>query len=100
MFKGSNLLLAYLAAAISVGVLVFVLKKYKTLSTLELTALSVFLSGVLSNMFERFYYGHVIDYIRLGFIAFPVFNLADIFINAGVILIVLSVLFSKRSSDE
>lgn len=43
--------------------------------------------GAISNLADRLYYGQVIDYIDLKFwiIAWPIFNIADLMIVAGVI---------------
>ncbi|MEK7598152.1 MAG: signal peptidase II, partial [Patescibacteria group bacterium] len=49
--------------------------------------LTFILSGALSNVIDRLYFGCVIDFIDLKF--WPVFNLADVFITTGVILILL-----------
>jgi signal peptidase II len=43
------------------------------------------IGGALSNLYDRLQYGFVVDY--LNFIWWPVFNLADVMISAGVALI-------------
>jgi signal peptidase II len=52
------------------------------------------LSGALSNIIDRLYYGCVIDFIDLKF--WPVFNIADIYITVGAILIAWKILFRKK----
>lgn len=52
------------------------------------------LSGGISNMIDRISYGCVTDFIDLIF--WPIFNLADVFIVAGVIIILTSV-FRKKA---
>lgn len=47
------------------------------------------LSGALSNFIDRIYFGCIIDFIDLKF--WPVFNLADIFITVGVIMLILKI---------
>jgi signal peptidase II len=46
-------------------------------------ALALVLGGALGNLFDRVRYGHVVDY--LDFRVWPVFNLADACITAGVL---------------
>lgn len=49
--------------------------------------LILILSGAISNLIDRLYYGCVIDFINLK--VWPVFNLADIFICVGVFLLII-----------
>ena len=51
------------------------------------------IAGSLSNIFDRILYGGVIDFIALswGKLSWPVFNLADVFIVAGVFIIMIGV---------
>jgi len=43
-------------------------------------------AGAISNLFDRIFLGFVRDYLRIWF--FPVFNLADIMIFMGVIILI------------
>jgi signal peptidase II len=56
-----------------------------------LIALAILLSGALGNWTDRFIHGFVTDFIFVHYYdaGFPVFNLADILINIGIILIIL-----------
>lgn len=56
------------------------------------------LSGAISNIIDRLYFGCVIDFINLK--VWPVFNLADSFIALGVIMIMLSKLNSKHLTNN
>ena len=51
-------------------------------------AIALLLSGGLSNIFDRFYHGGVVDYIfyHFGF-EFAVFNLADVCIDLAIVII-------------
>lgn len=51
----------------------------------------VILGGIIGNLLDRVFRGYVIDYLEtfiLG-ISFPIFNLADICITLGIIIMVL-----------
>ncbi|MDI6709386.1 MAG: signal peptidase II [Thermoanaerobacterales bacterium] len=52
--------------------------------------LALILSGGLGNLLDRLRLGQVIDFLDLRF--WPVFNLADVYISLGAILIVLATL--------
>lgn len=61
---------------------------------------SFILGGILGNLIDRLSFGAVIDFIDLQFIDFAIFNVADIAINIGVVLISIGwILEEKRSSS-
>ena len=64
---------------------------YKKHSLLNLSSL-LLLSGGISNLIDRFAFGCVTDFIDLHL--WPIFNLADIFIFLGAIIL-LAKLFKK-----
>lgn len=57
-------------------------------------------SGI-SNLHDRFEYGGVVDYIFWHYkFEFAVFNLADVFINIGVGLLLLMMIFGKKKVEK
>lgn len=99
ILSNNNLLLSVFAAVVCALLVFYVIKNIKTFSKLEIQVFAFLMSGICSNMLERFCDGHVTDYVKLNFIEFPVFNLADVFINTGVVLFLI-VLFAKKNSPE
>lgn len=65
----------------------------------NIVAFALIYGGLLGNLVDRIVYGYVIDYIKLlfGNISFPVFNLADMAIVSGFILLIYAVL---RGEDK
>jgi signal peptidase II len=57
-------------------------------------AIGLLAGGALSNLFDRLTQGRVTDFLHIS--NFPVFNLADVAITAGVILLVLTLLSNER----
>jgi len=70
--------------------------KFQILNYSKLTLLGIILiiSGGLSNIADRIMSGCVIDFIDLKF--WPVFNLADIYITIGGIIILCVLFFKQR----
>ena len=64
----------------------------------EYIAYSLVLGGALGNLYDRFLLGYVIDFIEFHYDNFywPIFNIADIAISIGIILLLYS-MFSKDS---
>ena len=59
--------------------------------------LAFIFAGGLSNLIDRIVLGYVTDMISCG--SFAVFNVADIGVTCGCILLVLYILFSMRDDD-
>lgn len=60
----------------------------------ERTAYALVLGGAVSNIWDRVFFGGVIDYIDVGF--WPVFNVADTAISAGAIILAAGLIFAQR----
>ncbi|MDB2461354.1 signal peptidase II [Gammaproteobacteria bacterium] len=58
----------------------------------EYIAYSLVLGGALGNLYDRLLFGYVIDFIEFHYNDFywPIFNIADIAISLGVILLLYS----------
>lgn len=71
---------------------------------LPLLSITLFAAGILGNIVERLQFGVVVDYIKLNFINFAIFNAFDIMICLGLFLYFLSVLLEyvklKKDSKE
>jgi signal peptidase II len=60
----------------------------------EILLLTIIILGAISNVLDRFSYGYVVDYLELKY--FTVFNLADIMISGGAIILIFKNITSKR----
>lgn len=57
-------------------------------------SLGLQLGGALGNLIDRLRFGHVVDFIDVGF--WPIFNIADASISVGVVLIAYGLWRSDR----
>lgn len=94
MLSGSGGLLVLLTLALVALLLVYLLRHPEN-PTLERIGLWLIIGGGLGNLWDRLIHGYVIDFIRLDFVNFAVFNVADIFVCGGAALVILSVLISE-----
>ncbi len=82
-------LLGIVSLLVSAGLLVYLLTRGRDLPFFGKFALYVILAGAVGNMIDRFAYGFVIDFIhfQVGSFNFPVFNVADICVVLGAIML-------------
>ena len=67
---------------------------------LAVVALALLVGGGIGNFVDRVTLGYVIDFIEFSFVDFPVFNVADICITAGVVLLLVwAFFFSGRELE-
>ena len=95
IFSGSRIFLSIISIIISI-ILFYLLLRNKSSNSLDLYSYSFILGGTIGNGIDRIAKGFVIDFINLNIIDFPVFNIADISINIGFILILYSIFKNKR----
>jgi signal peptidase II len=80
----------------------FFLLTHKHVSKVTLTGICFVLGGGLGNVFDRIVYGSVTDFLHIDFGIFQtgVFNLADVSIMAGMLLIVFDYFKGREPLNE
>ena len=58
------------------------------------------LAGAWGNAIDRILKGYVVDYFEFTFISYPVFNVADIYVVMGTILMTVLILFFWDDKDK
>jgi len=95
IFSGNRIFLSFISVIFSILITYLILKK-RTLNSIDLYTYSFILGGTIGNGIDRILRGYVIDFINLNIINFPVFNIADISINIGFILLFYSLFKNKQ----
>ena len=80
-------------------ILAVVLVKKIVRHPLGRTALVLILAGGIGNLIDRVRLGYVVDMFNFQFMSYPVFNVADICVVCGVILLVIYYLFFYEKYD-
>ena len=99
MASGMVWLLIVLTALVIAAILAYLIRHPDDPAPLRL-GLWLVIGGGLGNLYDRIAYGFVVDFIRADFVDFPVFNGADVFVCAGVALVILAVLMSERRKEH
>ena len=103
MFEGKSYIFI-ITAFIASAVLVWLIISKKFLPTkFEKISMALVLGGALSNAIDRIIFKGVRDFIYLKFINFAIFNVADMAINIGAILLILAIILpmiKKKDKEE
>ncbi len=100
MLKDNAILLAVFSIIVIISISVYLIKCYKSINEINSIAWGLILGGTLGNVFDRLIHGYVIDFIKLEFINFPIFNIADLCINIGSIILVAHLLFFPGKKQQ
>ena len=95
LFDGSRIFLSIVSIIITI-LLIFIILNNNNTTNIDLYSFSFILGGTMGNGVDRITNGYVIDFISLNFINFPVFNIADVSINIGLILIIYGFVKDKK----
>lgn len=65
---------------------------------LYMLAISLLIAGTLGNFIDRIRLGYVVDMFEILFMNFPIFNVADMCLTFGVIIVIIALI--KDEKDE
>ena len=95
-FQGARWFFVALFAVLTVLVLWEYFKKPMPFSKFERWCIAAIFGGGLGNIIDRIVLGYVVDMIKLDFMDFPIFNVADCFITCGCIALFISLAFFNK----
>ena len=98
LFKNPNLYfisfnsnLLYFLIGVALLLLLFLFfKSWQKKDFLLMTGFSLIILGGLSNFFDRIFFGFVIDWLRIFILPISIFNIADLMIIGGIIILVVN----------
>ena len=101
IFSGKTWLLLVISIIIC-AVLVWAMTKMpktKEYRKLRVTFVLI-LSGAVGNIIDRALRGYVVDFFEFTFIKWPVFNMADIYVDVGTIVMAVIIMFFMKDEKE
>ena len=100
MLDGQRWLILITTVTITVGLIWFyrTMPKKKEYFPLRVSLVLV-LSGAIGNIIDRLFRGYVVDFFKFTFVRWYVFNVADIYVVVGVILLALMIIFVVKDED-
>ncbi|MDO5047387.1 MAG: signal peptidase II [Anaerococcus sp.] len=99
ILQNQRTLFIILTLAIVGFLIYYFIKNYKSNSKILNTAYAMIISGALGNFYDRAFNGYVVDFLDLAFVDFPIFNVADILVTGGCLLMIISIIFAKEGEN-
>ncbi|MEI6857619.1 signal peptidase II [Psychrilyobacter sp.] len=100
LFQGEMKTISIIAIIAILGIIYFMIKQLKPHEVISKYAYAFILAGAMGNMIDRIYRGFVVDFADFRGIWKFVFNMADVWINIGVFLLVLEVIILERKKKQ
>ena len=99
ILQNATMILGILSVVVSIGLLYFFFKFEMWPARLSLTMI---ISGALGNAFGRIFNGRVTDFLDFYIFGydFPIFNVADMMVTVGTIILVIFILFFYKEPRE
>lgn len=99
IFQNKVIFLSLFTVILIIGLIVYLYKNRRK-SRLLSVSLSLIIAGALGNFYDRIIYKYVVDFICFHYKTdyyFPTFNVADVFVVCGTILLAIYIL--RMESD-
>lgn len=95
LLENAPILLSAFAIIAILLIIVYGIRNIEKFSMFACFWTALLISGIGCNLYERLHFGYVRDFLKLNFVEFPVFNISDIFINIGVIALIIIIIKNK-----
>ncbi|MGF1536697.1 MAG: signal peptidase II [Elainellaceae cyanobacterium] len=99
LFSNSGGWLRWLSLIVSLGLMALALLG-PPMTLWEQWGFGFILGGALGNGIDRFASGAVVDFLDFRLIRFPIFNLADVFINLGIACLLITAFWQSGPSNR
>jgi len=90
----------YIVTLIVVGVIIYYMQTLGKNDKFFSLSLSLILGGAIGNFIDRLFLQYVVDMIRLDFIDFPIFNVADMALTVGVSLMIVYLIIDEWKQNK
>ena len=97
-----KLIFLLMVPTLVIGFVLHYLFTNKSLDRLTTTGLCCIVGGGLANLFDRFLYGSVTDFLFMDFsiVRTGIFNVADLSVTTGMVLILIATLKERAQSKK
>lgn len=100
LFHTHTSLLIAVSGLILVLTIYYIFDNIKRFTNRDILFSSLLCAGIVCNLAERIVDGFVSDYICIKHIAFPIFNVSDIYICIGAFALICNILFNNDNEQK
>jgi len=93
---GNATWLLIILSILIIGGVIYIIESRKFDCIWQRLGLAFTLGGALGNLMDRIVFRQVTDFLDFRLINFPVFNIADIFIVVGAIILIITIIFARK----
>ncbi|MDO5718551.1 MAG: signal peptidase II [Tissierellia bacterium] len=102
ILQGKSILFIIITLVVCFFIFSFFIKNYHTTGVVLKLSLVLMAAGAIGNLIDRIMRGFVVDFIFVrfwGYYDFPVFNIADICVVVGSILLVIVIIYTNELGE-
>lgn len=101
IFSGKQVFLILLTSVIIIGMIIYMRRlPQNQFGRWAKLAFILIISGAIGNLIDRIVLGYVRDFIYFALIDFPIFNIADVLVVSGVILMMITLFCIKEEPSN
>lgn len=98
ILQNKKTFLIIVTGLVILALIFFLYRNYRRMNVVMKISLVSLIGGSIGNLIDRIRLGYVVDFISVRFgngYDFPVFNVADMFVVIGTVLLIFIILFDK-----
>ena len=100
IFSDSTFALGVFSLAVCLIASIYFFIASKHMNLFETVGFALVVAGGIGNAIDRFLLGYVVDFIEFAFFEFPVFNVADIGVTCGFVILIIGLIVDFSKGDE
>lgn len=100
IFSNSTFALGVFSLAVCLIASIYFFIASKHMNLFETVGFALVVAGGIGNAIDRFVLGYVVDFIEFAFFEFPVFNVADIGVTCGFVILIIGLIVDFSKGDE
>lgn len=99
IFEGSTVALGIFSLVVCALLLAYYIWQRNEVNLVQTIGIGLIMAGGIGNAVDRFAQGYVTDFIEFSFFDFPVFNVADIGVTCGFVILFVGLALAWRNES-